>query len=117
MRAQAIRRGDIFFAELPRGTGSVYYGVRPVLIISNNSNNTYSHTVTAIPLTSKNKNHLPTHVIIPAENGLRVDSTVMCENICNYSTDILREKITAIDENSFVMKKIEKAVRIQLGIA
>lgn len=117
MQTQAIRRGDIYYAEIPCGEGSVYYGLRPILVVSNNANNTYSSTVTAIPLTSKKKTHLPTHVMVPAGNGLKVDSTVMCENICNYSMDLLRGRVGVIDEKSLLMKQIEQAIRIQVGIA
>ena len=41
---------------------------------------------------------------------------VMCENICNYSVEILEECIGEIDESSELMREIEKAVQIQIGI-
>ena len=121
-----IKRGKIFFADIPKMVGSTYFGKRPVLILSNNLNNKFAKTVTAIPCTSRTgisrggkKKDLPTHVYIPQEQegtGFARDTIVMCENICNYSVDILEECIGKIDENSELMREIEKAVRIQIGI-
>ena len=130
-----ITRGKIFFADIPRSVGSCFYGKRPILVISNNMNNRFSQTITGIPCSTKGgttgsgttgsgndgrkKKDLPTHVYIPSTKGgtgLTRDTIVMCENICNYSVDILQECIGHIDENSEEMRKIEKAVLIQLAI-
>ncbi|MBR5321697.1 MAG: type II toxin-antitoxin system PemK/MazF family toxin [Clostridia bacterium] len=121
-----ISRGQIYFAEIPKTTGSIYFGRRPILVLSNNLNNKYSKNLTCIPCTSRldnsrggKKKDLPTHVYIPqgkGRTGLAKDTIVMCENICNYSVDILCEYIGMIDENSEEMRKIENAVRIQLAI-
>lgn len=121
-----ITRGQIFFAEIPKTVGSAYFGKRPILVLSNNMNNKFSRTITAIPCTTKlgmsrggKKKDLPTHVYIPQSKGgtgFNRDTIVMCENICNYSVDILQECIGQIDENSEEMRKIEKAVLIQLAI-
>jgi mRNA interferase MazF len=121
-----ITRGQIFFADIPKTNGSVYFGKRPILVLSNNLNNRHSKTLTCIPCTTRlgisrggNKKDLPTHVYIPSGTigtGLSKDTIVMCENICNYSVDILQDCIGQIDENSEEMRKIEKAVLIQLAI-
>jgi mRNA interferase MazF len=125
-----ISRGQIFFADIPKtaGCGSTFMGKRPILILSNNLNNKFSRTITGIPCSTKGgttrigndgrkKKDLPTHVYIPSTKGgtgLTRDTIVMCENICNYSVDILEECIGEVDEE--MMRKIEKAVLIQIGI-
>lgn len=125
-----ISRGQIFFADIPQTVGSAFFGKRPILVLSNNLNNKFSRTITGIPCSTKGgttrigndgrkKKDLPTHVYIPSTKGgtgLTRDTIVMCENICNYSVDILQECIGQIDENSEEMRKIEKAVLIQLAI-
>ena len=125
-----ISRGQIFFADIPKTVGSAFFGKRPILVLSNNLNNKFSRTITGIPCSTKGgttrigndgrkKKDLPTHVYIPSTKGgtgLTRDTIVMCENICNYSVDILQECIGQIDENSEEMRKIEKAVLIQLAI-
>ena len=114
-----IARGKIFFADIPKTVGSCYFGKRPILVISNDLNNRYSKTITALPCSSRvsSKRHLPTHVYIPSGKGgtgLTRDTIVMCENICNYSVDIFEECIGEVDEE--IMREIEKAVQIQIGI-
>ena len=60
-----IRRGDIFYADLRPVIGSEQGGVRPVLIIQNDTGNRHSPTVICAAITSKmNKAKLPTHVEI-----------------------------------------------------
>lgn len=113
-----IRRGQIYFCDIPETVGSVYHSCRPVLIISNNLNNRYSGCVTAIPLTSRKKrSSLPTHVPLQAACGTRYNSVAMCENVCNYSKESLCNLVCELDEDSEEMKKIERALLIQMGMA
>ena len=64
-----IRRGDIFYAELRPVIGSEQGGVRPVLIIQNDTGNRHSPTVIVAAITSRmTKAKLPTHVKINKEN-------------------------------------------------
>ena len=49
-------RGDVWFAELGSHPGtSVQEGCRPVVIMSNDTANQHSETVTVVPMTSKMK--------------------------------------------------------------
>lgn len=62
-----IKRGDIFYADLRPVVGSEQGGIRPVLIIQNDTGNRHSPTVICAAITSKmNKAKLPTHVEIDA---------------------------------------------------
>ena len=57
------RRGEIWMCHLNSKDGSVQNGYRPVLILSNNKNNTYSTTLNVVPITSKmNKRKLLIHI-------------------------------------------------------
>ena len=60
-----VKRGDMFYADLSPVIGSEQGGVRPVLIIQNDTGNKYSPTVIAAAITSQiGKNKLPTHIEI-----------------------------------------------------
>lgn len=75
-------RGDIYLAQLPHGYGSVQCGIRPVLIIQNDTANSASPTVIVAPLTSKlKKPFLPTHLILKNIPGLKYPSMVLFEQI------------------------------------
>ena len=61
---KAIRRGDLFYADLNPVVGSEQGGIRPVLVIQNDVGNHFSPTVVAAAITSrKAKNSLPTHTV------------------------------------------------------
>lgn len=55
-----IKRGDIYYADLRPVVGSEQGGVRPVVIIQNNTGNRHSPTVIADAVTSrKTKRNCP----------------------------------------------------------
>ena len=112
-----VFNGDVFFVDLGECDGtSVQSGMRPALIVSNNSCNKHSDIISIIPLTSQVKTQLPTHVVIsPNEyNGLTEISTVMCEQIISISKSKLKNKMGYF--KSYEMKKVDNAIRIQLNI-
>ena len=60
-----VKRGDMFYADLSPVIGSEQGGIRPVLIIQNDTGNKYSPTVIAAAITSQTgKAKLPTHIEI-----------------------------------------------------
>lgn len=50
---KAIRRGDLFYADLNPVVGSEQGGIRPVLVIQNDVGNHFSPTVVAAAITSR----------------------------------------------------------------
>ena len=63
-----IRRGDIYYADLRPVVGSEQGGIRPVLVIQNDTGNRHSPTVIVAAITSKmTKAKLPTHVKIDCD--------------------------------------------------
>ena len=112
-----IKRGDMFYADLSPVVGSEQGGIRPVLIIQNDTGNKYSPTVIAAAITSQTgKNKLPTHIEIGSDdNGLKSDSVVLAEQIRTIDKSRLKEKICHIDDNS-VMSKVNNAIGISFGL-
>lgn len=53
MEKRRIQRGDIYHADLNPVVGSEQGGVRPVLVIQNNTGNYYSPTVIVAAMSSK----------------------------------------------------------------
>ena len=113
-----IKRGDMFYADLSPVVGSEQGGIRPVLIVQNDTGNKYSPTVIAAAITSQiGKNKLPTHIEIDSkEVGLKTDSIVLAEQIRTIDKSRLKEKIGHIDDEQ-VMGKINSAIGISFGLA
>ena len=111
-----IKRGDMFYADLSPVVGSEQGGIRPVLIIQNDTGNKYSPTVIAAAITSQTgKNKLPTHIEIGSDNnGLKSDSVVLTEQIRTIDKSRLKEKIGHIAD-SRVMNQVNDAIGISFG--
>ena len=72
----SVKRGDIFYADLSPVVGSEQGGVRPVLIVQNDTGNRHSPTVIAAAITSQTgKARLPTHIELSAQMQ-RVDNAI-----------------------------------------
>ena len=112
-----IKRGDMFYADLSPVVGSEQGGIRPVLIIQNDTGNKYSPTVIAAAITSQTgKNKLPTHIEIGSENnGLKSDSVVLTEQIRTIDKSRLKEKIGHINDNG-IMSRVNDAIGISFGL-
>ena len=78
-----VRRGDIYYADLSPVVGSEQGGMRPVLIIQNDTGNRHSPTVIAAAITSQTgKANLPTHISLAARScGLTRDSVILLEQV------------------------------------
>lgn len=109
-----IHRGEIFYITFKEQVGSEQQGGRPVIVVSNESCNKFSPTVTVVPLTTKDKKPLPTHVELNVE-GLPVHGTILCEQVQSVSQYRLGSYIGEVDDH--IMRKIEKALCVQLDIA
>ena len=98
--ADKVVRGQIIMADLPCTGTSIQTGLRPCVVISNNKANTFSPNVIVVPLTSKNKKPLPTHyTMLPSKNnGLKVASTVLGEQILTLSKSMIKRVIGKVEE-------------------
>ena len=107
----------MFYADLSPVVGSEQGGIRPVLIIQNDTGNKYSPTVIAAAITSQTgKTKLPTHIEISSnDNGLKSDSVVLVEQIRTIDKSRLKEKIGHIEDGK-VMDKVNGAIGISFGL-
>ena len=112
-----IKRGDMFYADLSPVIGSEQGGIRPVLIIQNDTGNKYSPTVIAAAITSQTgKSKLPTHIEITSkENGLKSDSVVLAEQIRTIDKSRLKERIGHIDDEK-IIDKVNNALGVSFGL-
>jgi mRNA interferase MazF len=108
-----IHRGEIFYMTFKEQVGSEQQGGRPVIVVSNETCNKFSPTVTIVPLTTKDKKPLPTHVELNDER-LPVYGTILCEQVQSVSHYRLGSYVGEVDDN--IMRKIEKALCVQLDI-
>jgi len=111
-----IKRGDIYYADLSPVVGSEQGGLRPVLIVQNDTGNRHSPTVIAAAITSQiNKARLPTHIELEAKTyGLSKDSVVLLEQIRTLDKRRLKERMGKLDEG--LMNKVDSAIAVSFGL-
>ena len=110
-----VKRGELYYADLSPVVGSEQGGVRPVLVVQNDTGNRYSPTDIAAAVTSKiNKAKLPTHIELPsASYGLAKDSVILLEQIRTLDKRRLKERIGELPEKT--MRRVDGALLISLG--
>ena len=111
-----IKRGSIVLVNLGDRDGSIQYGIRPCVVISNNLNNKFSNVLTVVPLsTSKFKKDLPTHIAITTNNSkIEKDSIALCEQPTLILKDQIIKELFELD--NVLMRQIDVGVMIQLGL-
>ena len=112
-----VKRGEIYYADLSPVVGSEQGGVRPVLIVQNDTGNRHSPTVIAAAITSQlGKAKLPTHIELAAERcGLPKDSVILLEQIRTLDKRRLRERMGKVD--GAVMEQVDAAIAVSFGLS
>lgn len=104
------RRGDLYIAELEPP-----FGQRPCIVISNDTGNHFSDNVIVIPITSRKKKQLPTHVWITSKTGLRIPGTALCEHILTIPKFNLVKFIGTIHGHK-EEKRLNEAIKVSIDL-
>ncbi len=112
----SVKRGDIYYADLSPVVGSEQGGMRPVLIVQNDTGNKHSPTVIAAAITSQiNKARLPTHIELSAKSyGLTKDSVILLEQIRTIDKRRLKEHMGKLDNS--LMNRVDNAIAVSFGL-
>ena len=115
MNTSKIRRGDIYYADLDPAQGSEQGGLRPVLIVQNDTGNAHSPTTQTVPLTTQTqKGRLPTHVRISKACGLSADSIALVEQLRTLDKSRLDAYVGRIRAKE--QSAIDKALSVSVGL-
>ncbi len=96
--------------------GSEQGGMRPVLIVQNDTGNRHSPTVIAAAITSQmGKAKLPTHIELTARGcGLNRDSIILLEQIRTIDKQRLKSCMGEIPPE--VLHEVDQALQISFGL-
>ena len=111
-----VKRGEIYYADLSPVVGSEQGGVRPVLIVQNDTGNRHSPTVIAAAITSQmGKAKLPTHIERQAMRyGLPKESVILLEQVRTLDKQRLRQRMGQVDSD--VMERVDAAIAVSFGL-
>ena len=110
-----IKRGQIYYADLSGNIGSEQGGLRPVLIIQNDTGNKFAPTtIVAIITSRKTKAKLPTHIWLSVTDGFKTNSMVELEQLRTIDKSRLKEYIGEVQKGELGL--INEALKISVGL-
>lgn len=111
-----IHRGEIYLIDLDNQVGSEQSGVRPAVVIQNETGNMYSPTTIVCPLTSKSKSMSATHVeLTTTDADILRDSIVLCEQMRVIDKSRIKKRLGEV-KNLQKIEDINQKIMISVGI-
>lgn len=108
------KRGDIFLVRFD-GIGSEQHGLRPAVVLQNDTGNQCSPTVLVAPLSSRCAKRLPTHVFLSRySTPLKADSIALLEQVRVIDKTRLLQSLGRLPDKE--MSAIDKALLISFGL-
>lgn len=121
-----FRRGDVWYLKLDSEDGdgirgsSVQKKSRPYLIVSCEENNLNSPTINAIPICTRDNDHLPMHVFYVYQDGSSNgrNQTILCEQVTTVSVMDFDRKGSYFmySLNLDLMNEVDETLTRQLGL-
>ncbi len=111
-----IKRGDLLLVNFEPVKGSEQGGIRPCLVIQNDISNKFSPVTIVAAITSKvPEKEYPTNVRISKEESkLNNDSTIMLNQLRTIDKSRIIKRFRSLD--NFTMNKVDRAIKISLGL-
>ena len=107
-----MKRGDVWWINFEPSIGGEIRKKRPAVIISNDMANKYLNRVQVVPLTSKLGRVYPNEALVTL-NGRQ--NKAMADQLTTVSKKRLLDKSGSLSPGD--MRRIEHAVKIQLGLS
>ena len=108
------KRGEVWMVNFNPGRGSEQKGVRPALIIQNDTGNQYAATTIIAAITSTIKKYPVTVVVPRGKGGLKEESMINLAQILTIDKGRLIRKIGQIESQKIV--EVDEAIKISLGV-
>ena len=110
-----FHRGEVYYADLDPVIGHEQGGIRPVLIIQNDTGNYHSPTIIVIAVTRRTfkKPKQPTHVVLDDAQGL-APSLFMSEVIRTIDKRRVQSYVGRLTKEQ--MKRVNAALLVSVGL-
>lgn len=106
-----IRRGQVWWWNCPEHNREhIEKGTRPVVVVSNDTCNTYSPVVTVVPFTTSIKRPYPQQVPVIFNGSV---SVAIADQLTSIPVSELERFVCTLQD--FQMEQVDKAIAVQLG--
>ena len=96
---RTIKRGDIVYYDFGPNNGSVQGGMRPAVVLQNDTRNKQSPTTIVAPLTTELKKlGMYSHIVLGKRFGLKQNSMILLEQLVTVNQASFGEYIGTIDD-------------------
>lgn len=106
-----MRRGEVWWVNFDPSVGGEITKRRPAIIVSNNASNTFLNRVQVVPLTSTIDRVFPSEALVTV-NGRT--GKAIADQLTTVSKQRVGDKLGALSSED--IRKVEHAIRIQLGL-
>ena len=106
-----MRRGEVWWVNFEPSVGGEVRKERPAVIISNDAANRYLNRVQVVPLTSKVGRVYPSEAAVMLNDRL---NKAMADQLTTVSKKRLSNQAGSLTHAD--LRKVEHAVRVQLGL-
>ena len=114
MKGLTPRRGEIWLVNFNPGRGSEQKGIRPALVVQNDTGNIYAATTIVAAITTTIKEFPVTVVVASGEGGLRQRSMVNLAQLLTIDKRRLQKRLGSLTEA--VIERVDQAIRISLDV-
>lgn len=106
-----MRRGEVWWVNFDPSLGGEIKKRRPAVIISNNAANTFLNRLQVVPITSNVDRVYPSEALVELDGR---QAKVMADQLTMVSKQRLGHKVGDLTADD--LRKVEQAVRLQLGL-
>ena len=114
MKGLTPRRGEVWLVNFNPGRGSEQRGIRPALVIQNDTGNIYASTTIVAAITSTIKEFPVTVVLSAGEGGLKQRSMVNLAQLLTIDKARLQKRLGSLSEST--MRQVDEAIRVSMDV-
>ena len=106
-----MKRGEVWWVNFGPGVGGEIQKQRPAVIISNDASNKFLNRIQVVPLTTKVDQLYPSEAYVTVNGKQNKAMADQLMTVSKLRLTNMAGKLTGTD-----MKKVERAIKIQLGL-